>query len=117
HILPSTSLMPPFFVYCSGALLSLHSFPTRRSSDLKMGESLARLGIVKPSVREVALGMGIGLVLVVLALGLEYIASFFGILVDPEDRKSTRLNSSHVKISYAVFCLKKKTNLIMFYLL
>src|SRR5690606_40704612 len=27
----------------------------------------------------------------------------------PLDRKSTRLNSSHVKISYAVFCLKKKT--------
>src|SRR5690606_40016998 len=26
-----------------------------------------------------------------------------------EDRKSTRLNSSHVKTSYAVFCLKKKT--------
>src|SRR5207302_8769618 len=27
------------------------------------------------------------------------------------DRKSTRLNSSHVKISYAVFCLKKKTTM------
>src|SRR5690606_39768938 len=27
---------------------------------------------------------------------------------ESEDRKSTRLNSSHVKISYAVFCLKKK---------
>src|SRR5690625_6168314 len=27
----------------------------------------------------------------------------------PADRKSTRLNSSHVAISYAVFCLKKKT--------
>src|SRR5690606_41924587 len=27
------------------------------------------------------------------------------------DRKSTRLNSSHVKISYAVFCLKKKINI------
>src|SRR5207249_5520265 len=27
-----------------------------------------------------------------------------------EDRKSTRLNSSHVSISYAVFCLKKKTS-------
>src|SRR5205814_2511304 len=27
----------------------------------------------------------------------------------PEDRKSTRLNSSHLGISYAVFCLKKKT--------
>src|SRR5947209_15151135 len=26
------------------------------------------------------------------------------------DRKSTRLNSSHANISYAVFCLKKKTN-------
>src|SRR5690606_41095487 len=28
--------------------------------------------------------------------------------LDKSDRKSTRLNSSHVKISYAVFCLKKK---------
>src|SRR3712207_9488379 len=27
---------------------------------------------------------------------------------DPSDRKSTRLNSSHANISYAVFCLKKK---------
>src|SRR5699024_11783833 len=30
-------------------------------------------------------------------------------LYTTEDRKSTRLNSSHVSISYAVFCLKKKT--------
>src|SRR5690606_41959750 len=30
------------------------------------------------------------------------------ICANTEDRKSTRLNSSHVKISYAVFCLKKK---------
>src|SRR5436305_11822296 len=28
--------------------------------------------------------------------------------MEPLDRKSTRLNSSHVRISYAVFCLKKK---------
>src|SRR5438034_4217177 len=28
----------------------------------------------------------------------------------PEDRKSTRLNSSHTVISYAVFCMKKKNN-------
>src|SRR3712207_8499759 len=28
--------------------------------------------------------------------------------IGPEDRKSTRLNSSHANISYAVFCLKKK---------
>src|SRR3712207_8040090 len=37
----------------------------------------------------------------------------FGFEIDPEakveDRKSTRLNSSHANISYAVFCLKKKT--------
>src|SRR3989442_5661094 len=32
--------------------------------------------------------------------------------LDREDRKSTRLNSSHVRISYAVFCLKKKTSLL-----
>src|SRR5436309_7394868 len=31
-------------------------------------------------------------------------------LIKIEDRKSTRLNSSHVKISYAVFCLKKNKN-------
>ena len=31
---------------------------------------------------------------------------------DDGDRKSTRLNSSHVVISYAVFCLKKKTQLV-----
>src|SRR5437867_7354848 len=31
-------------------------------------------------------------------------------LVGAEDRKSTRLNSSHRTISYAVFCLKKKTS-------
>src|SRR5690554_7135648 len=30
-----------------------------------------------------------------------------------EDRKSTRLNSSHVRISYAVFCLKKKNTIIL----
>src|SRR3712207_8021958 len=30
-------------------------------------------------------------------------------VADHEDRKSTRLNSSHANISYAVFCLKKKT--------
>src|SRR5690606_41294700 len=32
----------------------------------------------------------------------------FSRMVEMKDRKSTRLNSSHVKISYAVFCLKKK---------
>src|SRR5690349_24248986 len=35
-------------------------------------------------------------------------ARLLGLLADRLDRKSTRLNSSHVEISYAVFCLKKK---------
>src|SRR2546430_5776899 len=34
--------------------------------------------------------------------------SLVSILIDTRDRKSTRLNSSHSQISYAVFCLKKK---------
>src|SRR3712207_8566765 len=34
-----------------------------------------------------------------------------GEISTPLDRKSTRLNSSHANISYAVFCLKKKTTL------
>src|SRR5437870_9155626 len=33
----------------------------------------------------------------------------------PQDRKSTRLNSSHVAISYAVFCLKKKKKKIIYH--
>src|SRR5256885_12925709 len=38
------------------------------------------------------------------------IAEFLGELKKAGDRKSTRLNSSHLVISYAVFCLKKKQN-------
>src|SRR5699024_12380848 len=44
--------------------------------------------------------------------GLKFNASIAGILTLSLDRKSTRLNSSHVSISYAVFCLKKKRNYI-----
>src|SRR5690606_41113111 len=37
-----------------------------------------------------------------------FIGKEFSLSSKTSDRKSTRLNSSHVKISYAVFCLKKK---------
>src|SRR3712207_7973636 len=47
-------------------------------------------------------GGGAPLTVVVAILGL--------ILLIVVDRKSTRLNSSHANISYAVFCLKKKNN-------
>src|SRR5258705_8110991 len=42
-----------------------------------------------------------------------HFAAFLG-CADGEDRKSTRLNSSHLGISYAVFCLKKKNILNAF---
>src|SRR5699024_11492592 len=39
----------------------------------------------------------------------QYFLSFYDLLIYAiQDRKSTRLNSSHVSISYAVFCLKRK---------
>src|SRR5690625_7121162 len=46
---------------------------------------------------------------------IQIVGSLFALLclfmfISEGDRKSTRLNSSHVAISYAVFCLKKKTN-------
>src|SRR5690625_6151009 len=49
------------------------------------------------------------------ALYAKNLLSFISPLINAEngtlqDRKSTRLNSSHVAISYAVFCLKKKRN-------
>src|SRR5256885_7405944 len=37
--------------------------------------------------------------------------SYAHAIADMRDRKSTRLNSSHLVISYAVFCLKKKTKI------
>src|SRR5438309_9023245 len=66
--------------------LDLHSFPTRRSSDLVSPRPRGRCDW--PSERA--------------ARGRTRGASA------REDRKSTRLNSSHSSISYAVFCLKKK---------
>src|SRR5437764_13694495 len=43
---------------------------------------------------------------VILLYGVEFTAAY----AQDQDRKSTRLNSSHRCISYAVFCLKKKKN-------
>src|SRR5690606_30155942 len=51
--------------------------------------------------------IGSWLVVVVLALA-GYVATAAAPELGTANRKSTRLNSSHVKISYAVFCLKKK---------
>src|SRR2546422_2789125 len=44
------------------------------------------------------------------AMGVLNASNKFGVPAMASDRKSTRLNSSHGYISYAVFCLKKKKN-------
>src|SRR5699024_11592493 len=90
-----------------------HSFPTRRSSDLcsfipicfnKCSTSFGKSGVgfvpwpLEPT-KPVTPGV----------LRTTYQESSVG----SRDRKSTRLNSSHVSISYAVFCLKKQTDKII----
>src|SRR5258707_11756767 len=46
-----------------------------------------------------------------LGVGIAWMVAVLVRSLSSVDRKSTRLNSSHANISYAVFCLKKKTNL------
>src|SRR5690554_7270001 len=84
---------PLFYIDCSVGHRDLHSFPTRRSSDLGRGS----VGGQDKRERRAA-GMAGGWK----RRGVEDEPIAF------VDRKSTRLNSSHVRISYAVFCLKKK---------
>src|SRR5207253_10962446 len=107
-----------FFFFTSYAdPRDLHSFPTRRSSDL---EDLLREEVFLHRAEEL-------LRILEVLLPLEHLpepgealpvvgTERAGLLVAPvgrdavlghPDRKSTRLNSSHVAISYAVFCLKK----------
>src|SRR3712207_8117729 len=48
-----------------------------------------------------------------LPLPLQFRVALLEFRFDVQDRKSTRLNSSHANISYAVFCLKKKKNQVI----
>src|SRR5207248_10785560 len=106
----------PDSLYAAAPPRALHSFPTRRSSDLDPDDATRW---VRESVRharrnpEASAGY-------VAAHAQEmdpevqrshialYVNDFTEHLGDEGDRKSTRLNSSHRTISYAVFCLKKK---------
>src|SRR5207245_10440533 len=82
----------------------LHSFPTRRSSDLtgrvivSLEKDAAYFNCACPRAEEAQMDGN--------QLNLKGSRRSF------LDRKSTRLNSSHGSISYAVFCLKKKTKKI-----
>src|SRR3712207_7419490 len=67
---------------------------------------------VRAVIAEDSVLMRRGIAGVLAAGGVDVVAevSTAADLLDAVDRKSTRLNSSHANISYAVFCLKKKNN-------
>src|SRR5690606_41430029 len=101
-----------FLFYGYVAPRDLHSFPTRRSSDLS-GEPALRAGGGSPALRDGGRGArlrGRGLRRCAGGVWAAGCAPAGRRRSRPPDRKSTRLNSSHVKISYAVFCLKKKND-------
>src|SRR5699024_12735977 len=80
---------------CFLVVRDLHSFPTRRSSDL-----------LNLTTKEVLCSW-----MTIIAIATTDLKILmFQVKINKEDRKSTRLNSSHVSNSYAVFCLKKKNN-------
>src|SRR5207247_7377091 len=107
---PLLTICPQFASHSHALHRDPHPFPTRRSSDLGHGTPCPytrainmRDQIVKDAKR------------LVLKVGSRLVASKGSGLnteridrLASEDRKSTRLNSSHEWISYAVFCLKKK---------
>src|SRR5690606_41926878 len=86
-----------------------HSFPTRRSSDLHFTlPPPLQLHRQLPQPAPLRLVHRIPHRFIhPLAHAVGHLDAVHLHLLD-RDRKSTRLNSSHVKISYAVFCLKKK---------
>src|SRR5699024_11796219 len=96
------------FLLCHGDHRCLRCFPTRRSSDL---EDLP-YGSVTEMLSLIGFYTHLGKLLF---CGLRRQTVHVIVVDEPNDfclldRKSTRLNSSHVSISYAVFCLKKKIN-------
>src|SRR5699024_11406210 len=103
-------------ISCSVRTLTLYSFPTRRSSDLlhigarPFGGGVLLRGLLRQPVCVQLRGLSVELGAPGLCLGLlgRHLLLPGGevlLLSVGADRKSTRLNSSHVSISYAVFCL------------
>src|SRR5690606_42161316 len=95
----------------------LHSFPNTTLFRSGAEEGVGHLGAVTAGVAAVAEGaverFRRGAAFHLRQLGAVFlrgrlVGEGFSVAFQQSDRKSTRLNSSHVKISYAVFCLKKK---------
>src|SRR5690606_41763379 len=105
------------FLPLSHTHCAAHSFPTRRSSDLYLGlindvkEGIVILGRLSASIRSDCFAETLRFKAHVYADASDHAAENYAAFLAlwrryETDRKSTRLNSSHVKISYAVFCLK-----------
>src|SRR5690606_41585167 len=105
------------FFCVSGGHVDLLSFPTRRSSDLVFIKCIhcsltllisVRVSHVSPKVKFRNCIIDALLKLCVPYISKDYLVAKLNVSASDRsigDRKSTRLNSSHVKISYAVFCL------------
>src|SRR5437867_12897663 len=97
---PAIVLLPPhlnlllFFLYRSSDHRAPHSFPTRRSSDLKFRDRSSQPDSASTQSAN------------------RSASRTASRIRDRIDRKSTRLNSSHRTTSYAVFCLKKNKSVI-----
>src|SRR5204862_7417405 len=102
-LLTCARLSFPFFFYSYRHHRYLHSFPTRRSSDLLTSRCISR-PTKSSSGRRGCFPPPAPCILPIAPCA----ASKPSGSAKSSDRKSTRLNSSHVEISYAVFCLKKK---------
>src|SRR5207253_9267073 len=107
----------PASLSAPAALRALPSFPTRRSSDLSrrrflVAGTLGAAGLMGGTAAAVAAGRAAEAAPPDTSVIPFYGKHQAGIATSVQDRlaldrKSTRLNSSHVAISYAVFCLKK----------
>src|SRR5207249_9930906 len=107
----------PLFLQHSAPPPPLPSFPTRRSSDLALRRAIELIGAVAGGeLRAPPLDLWPQPVQEkTIFLRPERVSQLLGVPTEraelerllTSDRKSTRLNSSHVSISYAVFCLKK----------
>src|SRR5205814_8683175 len=106
-----------FFLPSFARRPALHSFPTRRSSDLDLFEAdIGEATVVTLFLFETLNRRLLPKLLRELEPGTRIVAHRYGfggdwlpdktVQAGARDRKSTRLNSSHLGISYAVFCLK-----------
>src|SRR5205814_7683544 len=108
---PATLFLTGFYIYCFPTLHALHSFPTRRSSDLlsRARSSNPELPRAFPEMHRLRAGRAADdTKRRKWSARIRLTHHYESQPIANVDRKSTRLNSSHLGISYAVFCLKKK---------